>query len=181
MRAILVAAVAASLAGCAQQTDIQKQTSALTPTGNVVTRQIAERRYATKDETLLLGAGAAVLQDLGFLIEETSVGSGMILATKHRDAVEAKQVTGQVLLVLLAAAGGSHYDPVYEQDQRIRVSLTVRPTPDGTAMLVRANIQRLIWNNKSQLSRVETIDDPNIYREFFEKLNQATFLQAQDI
>jgi hypothetical protein len=181
MRAARVALAVACLAGCAQATDVQKQTAALTQAGNVATRQIAQRRYDTKDEMLLLGAGASVLQDLGFLIEETSAGSGMLMATKHRDAVEAGQVAGQMLLVLLLAAGGSHYDPVYERDQLIRVSLTTRPTPDGSGTLVRANFQRLIWNNKSQRSRVETIADPAIYREFFEKMNQATFLQGQDI
>ena len=54
----------------------------------------------------------------------------MLVASKQRDATEAGQVAGQMLLVMLAAAAKTHYDPVYEREQRIRVSLTTRPTPD---------------------------------------------------
>jgi len=180
-RSLVLMSGMAVLAGCAGQTAGERQALALTSTQTVAGRQLSQRRYQTTDEALLLQAGAGVLQDLGFTIDETSPGSGMLVASKQRDATEAGQVAGQMLLVMLAAAAKTHYDPVYEREQRIRVSLTIRPTPDHTGLLARATFQRVIWNNRNQVSRLETIDDPQIYKEFFERLNQSTFLQAQDI
>ena len=167
--------------GCAQQTAVERQTEALTARQTVAGRQLSQRRFDTTDENRLLQASVAVLQDLGFLLEETAAGSGFVVASKQRDAVETGQVATQMLLVLLAAAAGTRADPVWERDQKIRVSVSTRPSPDHAATLARVTFQRAIWNTKNQLSRTETISEPRIYQEFFDKLSQATFLQAHDI
>lgn len=174
--------LAASLTpGCVQQTAVERQTQALTSRQTVAERQLGQRRFDTKDEAFLLQASVGVLQDLGFLLDEAATGSGFILASKERDAVESGQVAAQVLLVMLAAAAGSHVDPVWERNQRIRVSVSTRPSSDRGATLARVTFQRAVWNTKNQVSRVETIADPHIYQEFFDKLSQAAFLQAHDI
>ena len=124
---------------------------------------------------------AQTAQDLGFIVDDSAPGSGLLIASKRRDATGAGQVASQVILVMLAAAAGSRVDPVWERDQRIRASIVTRPATDGRSTLARVTFQRVIWNTRDQVSRVESIGDPEIYRGFFDKLSQASFLEAHDI
>lgn len=178
--AILVALPLLALGGC-QTTSVEQHTAALTlPADSLSQRQVQSRRFETKDERMLLSACAGVLQDLGFAIEESSSGTGFVVGSKDRDAVEAGQVAGQMVLAALVAALGGRPDPVWEKDQKIRIAIVTKPVAAGD-ILVRATFQRVVRNNKGQISRVETIEDAKIYQEFFDKLSQAVFLEAHQI
>jgi hypothetical protein len=118
---------------------------------------------------------------LEFTIEETNAGSGLVVGSKDRDAVEAGQVAGQVFLVALAATLGVKADPVWDKTQKIRVSIVTKPSSDRSAVVVRVNFQRVVWNTKNQVSHIETIDDPIIHQKFFDNLAQAVFLEAHQI
>lgn len=171
--------LAAAVSGCqTSAADQQKATLALTA-GDLSIRQIQARRFDTADEAAILAGATGVMQDLGFTIEESSVANGLLVGSKNRDAVEAGQVAGQLFLATLIAAFGGPADPVWERDQRIRISVSSTPVKNG--IVVRANIQRVIWNTKNQISRVQTISDPAIYQQFFDKLSQSVFLVANDI
>ena len=122
---------------------------------------------------------AAVLQDIGFTLEESSTEMGLLMASKDRDAVEAQQVAAQIFLAAIVAALGGRSDPVWEKNQKIRISIATRPV--NSSVVVRATVQRVIWNTKNQLSRIETIEDPQIYMQFFDKLSLAVFLEAHKI
>ena len=169
------------LAACQQPTTAQ-QTAALTLSSDqLARRQIETRRYDTSDErTVLLGC-VGVLQDLGFSIEESAPNAGLVVGSKDRDAVEAGQVASQVFLAALITALGGRADPVWERNQRIRLSIVTTPVSGGQAVTVRATFQRVIWNTKNQVSRVETLGDPTLYREFFERLSKAVFLEAHKV
>jgi hypothetical protein len=178
---VLPIALAMLATGCAQQR-IAQQTEALTLSADIAGKRRQQmRQFDTEDEAFLLAAAASVLQDLGFTIEEASAGAGLLMASKDRDAVEAQQVAGQLILAALAVAAGGQADPVWEKQQKIRVSVATRRSGDGRAMVARVTFQRVIWNTKDQVSRTETIDDPEIYQEFFRKLSKATFLTAHEI
>jgi hypothetical protein len=178
----LTLALAGLLGACQHDNSVEAQTSALRLTNDsLAQRQQQLRRFDTLDERNLLAAGAGVMQDLGFLIQETSARAGLIMADKDRDAVEAGQVAGQMFLALLISAMGGKADPIWDQTQKIRISLATRPSADKAAIVARVTFQRVIWNNKNQLSKLETIDDPKIYQEFFDRLSQSVFLQAHEI
>lgn len=181
--AALVLAFSLALTGC-KTTDSspQAQTAALTLSADsLAQRQMQMRRFDTKDESSIMNASAGVLQDLGFLIVEAQPKAGLITASKSRDAVEAGQVTNQVVLTVLLAVLGVKYDPIYETDQKIRISVITRPSADKEATTVRVMFQRIIWNNQRKVSRVETINDAVIYQEFFNKLSESVFLEAHEI
>ncbi len=139
------------------------------------------RRYDTRDQSRLLSASAQLLQDLGFTIGETNVATGLLVASKDRSAVEAQQVAGQVVLVLLAASMGVAVNPTYERNQKIRVLVVTSASRDGQSTVVRATFQRVIWNNHDQISREVTITDPALYQAFFEKLSKSVFLTGNAI
>lgn len=159
---------------------VDQQTKALTLSPeSLARREACSRRFETTDEGTILSACAGVLQDLGFTIEESSTGAGLLVASKDRDAVEAQQVAGQMFLAALVAALGGTPDPVWEKDQKIRISVLTRQ--ENAYIVVSASVQRVIWNTKNQVSRIETINDPSIYQLFFDKLSQAVFLEAHEI
>ena len=138
-------------------------------------RQSQTRRFETKDEKKLLTAGAQVLQDLGFNLEESETGLGVVVGSKDRDATEAGQVAGAVFMAVMFGVNM----PI-DQNQKIRVSLITRPTTEKETA-ARVTFQRVVWNNRGQVSTTEPLDDPKLYQEFFDKLSQSVFLTAQEI
>ncbi len=136
-------------------------------------RQMSTRVYETRDETRILVAVAGLLQDLGFVIEDSETGVGLIVASKDRSAVEGGQVAGKFALALLGA------NMPVDQMQHLRASVVSRPTPRGIA--VRVTFQRIVWNDQGQISRRERLHEPRLYQEFFEMLSKSVFLEAHDL
>ncbi|MDF2094949.1 hypothetical protein [Aquibaculum arenosum] len=139
-------------------------------------REMQTRRFETTDETLLLSASAGVLQDLGYSIDNSDTDAGLIFATKDRDATEAGQVAGAILVAALFGAM-----PAVDNNQKIRVSLVTRPIEQKAATAVRVTFQRMVWNTHGQLSKIEGLEEPELYQQFFEKLSQSVFLTAHEI
>ena len=97
----------------------------------------------------------------------------MLYGSKKRDAVEAGQVVGAVVIAALFGVS----TPI-ETTQSIKVSVVATPTLDGHGMIVRTSFQRLVWNSQNRVSRQLTITEPTIYRDFYNALSQSVFLQA---
>lgn len=144
------------------------------PTTEVRARQ--SRRYPTDDEKSVLIASNQLLQDLGFNLDESNRDVGLLVASKDRTAVDGGQVAGQVAAAILLGV----YVPI-DKDQKIRASVVTAPAPGGQGIVVRVTFQRLVWNDMGTLSRVERLDDPEMYTEFFDKLSKALFLEAQEV
>jgi len=84
-------------------------------------RQVQTRRFETTDKVAMLKAATAVLQDLGFGIDEVEYNLGVLVASKMRDATSGSQIAGMIAVALLG--GGSVPIDSY---QTIRVSLVMR-------------------------------------------------------
>ncbi|MCZ6596921.1 MAG: hypothetical protein O7B99_04715 [Planctomycetota bacterium] len=140
-------------------------------------RQLQTRRYDTSDEASVLSACAALLQDLGFTLDESESELGVIVASKERDATEAGQVA---LAIFLTALSGS--EMYWDDEQKIRVSVVTRPIGERSEdIAVRVTFQRLIWNNKGVLWKVQGLYDPEHYQEFFAMLSKSLFLEAHEL
>lgn len=190
--------IAAMLGGCAGQIPpeaLQFQADTL------ANRQMQSRKYDIKTEKELLSASSAVLQDMGFNLDESNVPLGVIVASKSRDATDGGQIAGAILLGALFGAAAVTYD----KDQKIRASLVTKPaatkdpihvtvaTKSGKQVkfdqpveaangyIVRVTFQRLVWNQRGILTKIEGINDPEIYQEFYSKLSKSIFLQAQNV
>lgn len=63
----------------------------------------------------------------------------------------------------------------------LRAQISVRPLPDRASTLVRATFQRVVHRPGAMLPVGETIHDPLLYQQFFERVAQSAFLTAHDV
>ncbi|MDF9391743.1 hypothetical protein ELQ36_04355 [Methylococcus capsulatus] len=161
------------LTGCAGK--IPKEALALSQESLQV-RQLETRRFATRDESQLLNASSALLQDMGFSIEEVNAPLGVLVGKKTRDARRAGQIVGAVLLALL-----TRVPMPTDSYQIMRASLVTRPLSNGKDTAVRITFQRIVYDTQERVTAAEPILEPEIYQEFFAKLSKSVFLDAQQI
>ncbi len=176
----------AFLSGCVTHTE-PAELFALTP-DIPKNRAMQTRTFETPNERELLSASAAVLQDLGFQVEESQRQVGFLRATKERSAREYGQYLRQVLVLILSL--GKLMQPV-DLHQKIAASLISRPlNPEATHREVRIMFYRVVWKGDGQVDNqyippgeqyMEMIRDPEIYQQFFAKLSKAVFLEAHRI
>jgi hypothetical protein len=153
-------------------------------------RAMQTRVFDTSDEIELLSASAAVLQDVGFEVEESVTEVGFLRAAKERSAREHGQQIGRGILLVLTALFPRYYMPV-DLQQKIAATLITRPLgPESSRHEVRIMFYRVVWKgdgffyNTSILpgaQRMEMIRDTVIYQQFFAKLSKAVFLEAHEI
>ena len=172
--AALVLGCALLASGCAT---IPPEALALSP-DSLERRQLQTRRIDGISEMDLLNASVGVLQDLGFEIDEAETKLGLIVASKDRSAFTPSQIAGAIALALLGVSS-----PV-DKTQKIRVSLVTHPAlgqdgnPIVNSQVMRITIQRIVWNTQNQVSRIESIEEPVIYQQFYEKLSKSIFLEV---
>lgn len=184
--------------GCA--TTIPPEALQMQP-DTLANRQIQSRKYDIKSEKELLSASASVLQDMGFNLDESQTSLGVIVASKSRDAKDGGQIAGAILMGFLFGAAAMSYD----KNQKIRASLVTKPAVTNnpikvelttnagknikfdqqveasSGFVVRVTFQRMVWNQNNVMTKVEGINDPAIYTEFYDKLSKSVFLQAQNV
>ena len=153
----------------------QKDALKLSPT-SLAERQLQTRVYEDIGEAEILSACVAILQDLGVTITEVETELGLIVGEKMRDAKEADQIAGAIFLAMFGASA-----PIDDR-QKIKFSLVTTPVATGNGAArwqVRLTIQRIVWNTQNQVSRIEPLNDVDIFIGFFDRLNKSLFLEQQ--
>jgi starvation-inducible outer membrane lipoprotein len=169
--------IAIFLAGCVS---LPPDTFSVSPE-QLNQRQIETRRFSSIKERDLVVACGNVLQDLEFTLENSEVKLGVITANKQRDATNAAEIA---LAIGMALLGGKVM--AVSKDQTIRVSLVVRPAlgSNGQAIedshWVRVTFQRVVRRTDGS-TRTQTLQDEEIFTEFFDRLSKSVFLEAQKI
>ncbi len=154
-------------------------------------RALQTRMFDISDEKELLSASAAVLQDLGFQVEESVKEVGMLRAAKERGAREYGQEIMQSFVFLLGLFGQTTILVPVDVHQQINATLvTRRSESDASRFSVRILFHRSIWKGDGQSDRqyippgiqsLEMITDGKIYQQFFAKLSKSLFLEAHKI
>jgi hypothetical protein len=168
----LRAAVAVLLAGCVHTS--RPADAFAGPSAPASQRVMQSRRYETRDEVRVLRASGALLMDLGFTVDKSDESLGVLVASKERSAVE----TGQVIFAILLS-GLTRSDIPYDKRQRLRASVVTHPSGQKS-VVVRVTFQRVVWDSHGNISKREQLNEPENYREFFEKLSKSLLLEAQD-
>ena len=154
-------------------------------------RALQTRTFETSNEKELLSASAAVLQDLGFQVEESAKEVGMLRAAKERGAREYGQEIMQSFVFLLGLFGQTTIIIPVDVHQQINATLvTRRLETDASRFSVRILFHRSVWKGDGQsdnqyippgLQSLEMIVDGKIYQQFFAKLSKSVFLEAHKI
>lgn len=146
-------------------------------------REMEIRQFDTRDELQVLSATASVLQDMGFTLTEIENKLGLIVGSKERDATVPSQVMMAAFIDIAAAAAGaaSNVSSTTDSVQTILVSCVTKLNLEGSKIAVRVVFQRAVFNRQGQVSRLETINDPQIYVGFFDKLSKSIFLEKNKI
>ncbi len=143
-------------------------------------RQLQTRIFEATDESELLTASAAVLQDLGFNIDETEVKCGVIVCSRDRDVTETVEVVLSITLEILSILAGHPTSVPYDQTQKVLASLVTTPV-DNQKIAVRITFHHMVWDSDGNITKNEQIHEPQIYQEFFSKLSKSVFLVAHEI
>ena len=156
-------------------------------------RAMQTRIFETADATELLSASAAVLQDLGFEVEESVRELGFLRAAKERSAREYGQDITRVIVWILTTPliMGNSVPLMIPVDlhQKIAATLVARPiNREASRHEVRIMFYRVVWKGAGMggrsdayppgEQRIEMIREPKIYQQFFFKLSKAVFLEA---
>ncbi|MBS0149770.1 MAG: hypothetical protein JSR31_02450 [Nitrospira sp.] len=154
-------------------------------------RAMQTRLFETRDGTELLSASAAVLQDLGFQVEESVREVGFLRATKERSAREYGQdITRFVVFLFSTPLILVQQPPIImpvDLHQKIAATLVTRPVnPETTRQEVRVVFYRVVWQGGGSSGqqgippgeqRMEMLRDSVMYQTFFAKLSKAVFLE----
>jgi hypothetical protein len=104
---------------------------------------------------------------------------GVITANKERGGAGAGEIAAKLILTVLLFG-----TPIpWNTDQKIRVSLVVRPSLQAKAgddYLVRVTFQRVVRRSDGAIS-METLNQPELYTHFFDKLSKAVFIEGKTI
>ena len=143
-------------------------------------RAIQSQRFRNLQKKQIMSAVVGVIQDLGFTLDEGDSELGVFVGSKSRSAVDAHQRLSVVFQVL-----GGNNQVEYDRLQRFRLSVIIYPVSDKNTdrgdYLVRTNFQRIVWNNLNQISRAESLNDPEFFRDFFSRLSKSLFLDKADL
>ncbi|HXZ97421.1 MAG TPA: hypothetical protein VEG37_10330 [Burkholderiales bacterium] len=177
MKKLVAAFVVISLLGCATSRPDPAADALVVSPDQLQRRQLETRKYTGVKEADLLAASANLLQDMGFNLEESETNLGLITAGKTRGGAGMGEIIGKAIL-------WSFGIPIpFDVDQKIRVSLVIRPNPQAKAadeFFVRVTFQRAVRNSFEHVSR-ETLKEPELYQKFFERLSKAVFIEGQTI
>jgi hypothetical protein len=171
LKVVTAICLALILSSCVQT--IPKDALQLSPE-SLALKQLQTRGFDTRVEKKIIISGASVLQDLGYSIDESETKLGVVVGSKDKSAVNG----GQIAASILVAALGGGVMPTDKQ-QKIRVSLVTHKNNNKTFM--RATFQRVVWDTQGNVTRSESLEDPALYQEFFEKLSKSVFLEAHEI
>lgn len=142
------------LSGCVTNGDQMAAFSS--DVSQVQQRQIDSRVFEMDDETMLLQAVVGVLLDTGFKVTETNMAQGLVSAQK----------------------GKSGFGLLAGRDVRITVT-TFKVT--DSSIRVRATLQDISTGVDPRYTRGEQVRDARVYQEFFDKLAQSLFLEANQV
>jgi len=177
------------LAGCVQMATPESFFEL--PPDSARHKALQTRLFETSNEHELLSASAAVLQDLGFQVEESEIDAGVLRAAKERSARSVGQEIGQVFIFILGLLGQKAVIMPVDLHQQIGATLVTRlDEHDASRYSVRILFHRKVWKGDGNdgnayippgQQSMEIIYDAEIYRQFFAKLSKGLFLEAQQI
>lgn len=134
-------------------------------------RQMQTRDFDTSETTMVLRAMLNVLQDEGYIVEQVNSEVGFFNASKVMDTED----------TLAKTWGTFWWGPSGQWIENSVIDCTTNVSQFGEKTRVRTNFQLKQMNNKGGVDKVQTMDDPKFYQEFFTKVDKGIFIEKEDI
>lgn len=155
-------------------------------------RQYQQRDFDTSDTKLVMKAVLNTLQDDGFSIRFADADLGLITAVKEIMLTTRSQVGGtrspaETWAEIFAAAisrGRSRPTTPQQQPTRYRnieqIEATVNVSPFGARQTrVRVSFVARVLDNEGALVESQPVTDPDVYQQFFLKVDKGVFIEKQ--
>ena len=134
-------------------------------------RQMQTREFETSETTMVLRAMLNVLQDDGYIVEQVNPEVGFFNASKVMDTED----------TLAKTWGTFWWGPSAQWIENTVIDCTANVSQFGERTRVRASFQLKQMNNKGGVEKVQTMDDPKFYQEFFTKVDKGIFIEKEQI
>lgn len=154
-----------SLTGCAFNT-MQEA-----PITQLQVREIQSREYHTDNTKLVMKSMMNVLQDEGFIIKNAVAELGLLSAEKN---IDVENSSTKFMLIFLQGNNAR-----WSKQQILEASANI--SEYGSKTRVRMNFQTKTIDNYGCPKDIKTVEDPQYYQEFFDKVGKGIFIQEQDI
>jgi hypothetical protein len=177
-RAILAAASALLLGGCASASQATRPRGPASP---LELRQAQSRSFSEVSPPLVLKAALNVLQDEGYSIREVNADLGIV--TGMMEWRSGRRHQGLRVLKWVAAIptyGASLLLPT-GRNEFSSVEANVNVTAEGTGTRVRISLVSRVIDEKGTLRGVMPIDDPLAYQSLLVRLDKAVYLQREGL
>ena len=182
----MASAVCLGLLGCAGA-GLPPEVEALQPPPTMAAdREMQTRLFETDSELQLLNAGTGVLQDMGFVVDESEVRLGLVTASRTVDATKSfsdilaeATLAGFTFGLWLAFNPDAVHNP---SKQTVRVSLTTSPsTTREAAFQARVVFDRTVYTTEGGPMESGTLRSAEVYEAFFDALTKSVFLEAEHL
>jgi hypothetical protein len=147
---------------------------------NPARRKLQSRRFETKDEPALLTAAVAILEELGFTIDQKSVELGLIAGSKKESPYNVGGMATSAAVAVITSALSFPTTIPYSKDRLIRASLSASRGEDGNRTILRLTFQLVVWDTEGKVDKSELLEEPKAYHAFFDKLSKAAALEAHE-
>lgn len=134
-------------------------------------REFQTRTFLTTQTNDVLSAVVDTFQDQGFMVKNVVPQVGLVSATREVDVEDQDQVFFQTFFFGQNAQ--------WSKNATIEATANVRTQVGKTK--VRLTFQEKIINNRGGTDTVNTIEDPQFYQNFFDKVGKSIFIEEQKI
>ncbi|MHC4737792.1 MAG: hypothetical protein ACYS9Y_02705 [Planctomycetota bacterium] len=134
-------------------------------------RQMQTREFEASETKIVLKAMLNVLQDDGYIVEQVNSEVGFFNASKVMDTED----------TLAKTWGTFWWGPSGQWIENTVIDCTANVSQFGEKTRVRTNFQLKQMNNKGGVEKVQTMDDPKFYQEFFTKVDKGIFIEKEQI
>jgi hypothetical protein len=142
--------------------------------------KLQSRRFGTKDEKALLTATTTVLKDLGFTIDQESRELGLIAASKKEEPYNIGGMATSAAVAVITSALSVPTTVPYSKERLIRASVATGRGENGDSTTVRFTLQLVVWDTEGKVAKSELLEEPAMYRDFFDKLAKTASVEAHE-
>ncbi|MGC8791494.1 MAG: hypothetical protein ACP5PO_08340 [Desulfurella sp.] len=130
-------------------------------------RSYQTRTYDTTNTKMVLKAMVNALQDEGFVIKVLNTDMGLITAERTFQTINKAQQFW--------------YGVQYGYDVATIVEGNISVDQFGNQTKVRANFIKKVVNTKGGITKVNQIEDPKLYQEFFAQAQKSIFIEKEKV